>query len=251
VFAVNENSNIWIATLTASAHSDLLDYTLIRSAKRRTVAIQLYHDRLVVRAPTRASLHDIESFIRDKAPWIIKQRKRLMSTPKPAALTYQTGETHLYLGKAYPLKLFMGGAHAVRLMRNAIHITSPTRATSSQIKAKLDRWYHACSQAYFPTLVDKWHKHPYFQGKPLPTLSIRRMRSRWGSLTKQGHMTLNSQLIKAHEDCIDYVVLHEFCHLIHFNHSPAFHQLMSELMPDWKYRKQALKQVLLHTMAVD
>lgn len=220
-----------------------IDFELVRSPKRRTVAIQIYRHKIVVRAPTLASIYDITNFVKSKCPWIIKQREKVAALPAQQALTYQTGELHYYLGTAYPLKIFVGGPHEVKLTRGAIHITTPTRQTSPQIKAKLERWYHARAEAIFPAYLAKWHQHPYFKHKRYPELTIRRMRGRWGSLNSAGDMTLNSQLVKAAEASIDYVVLHEFCHLLHFNHSPSFYKLVTELMPTWKLQKQALKQL--------
>ncbi len=221
-----------------------IDFSLVRSTKRRTVVIQIYYDKVVVRAPKLVSLRDIHAFVKAKLAWIIKQREKIMALPKVPTLTYQTGEIHYFLGKAYTLKLFVGGAHQVKLVRDTIQISAPTKLTAKQVAAKLNRWYHSQSEEAFPAYIAKWHEHPYFHHKPYPNLSIRRMRSRWGSLSQQGEITLNSHLIKASSACIDYVVLHEFCHLLHFNHSPAFYRLVAELMPDWKMRKQALKQLI-------
>lgn len=226
-----------------------VDFALVRSAKRRTVAIQMYRNKVIVRAPNRVSIRNVHDFVNTKADWIIKQRQKLAALPEPEELTYQTGELHYYLGQAYPLKIFVGGAHDIKLVREAIQIDAPRRLTAPQVKAKLERWYHANSQTIFPHYIAKWHKHPYFCEKPYPALFIRRMRGRWGSLSSVGHITLNSQLVRASLDCIDYVVLHEFCHLLHFNHSPAFYGLMEELMPHWRVHKRELKH-LSHGMVL-
>lgn len=217
-------------------------FTLTKSAKRRTIAIQVYRDKVVVRAPSLVSMRQILAFVEDKAPWLLLQQEKLANLPKPIKLSYQHGAMHSFLGEDYPLKLYVGGAHEIALKRDAIHITSPNRLLSSQIKAKLERWYMKQGHRVFPEYVNKWHAHPKFAMKTYPELTIRRMRRRWGSLSSEGNMTLNSMLIKAPSSCIDYVVLHEFCHMYHFDHSPAFYHLLSSLMPDWKVQKQLLKQ---------
>ena len=75
-------------------------------------------------------------------------------------------------------------------------------------------------------------------GVAYPEIKLRRMTSRWGSCRpKTGVLTFNTGLIHADEACIEYVVTHEFCHFIHPDHSPAFHALMTRLMPDWRERK--------------
>lgn len=217
-------------------------FTLTKSAKRRTLAIQIYRDKVVVRAPSAVSMRQIFAFVEAKAAWVFLQQEKLASLPKPPKQSYHHGAMHSFLGEDYPLKLYIGGGHEVVLKRGAIHVTAPTRLTGTQIKAKLERWYMTKSLQLFPDYVKKWHVHPRFASKPYPPLLVRRMRRRWGSLSSEGDMTLNSMLIKAPSPCIDYVVLHEFCHMYHFNHSPAFYHLMTELMPDWKSQKQLLKQ---------
>lgn len=217
-------------------------FTLCRSAQRRTLVIQVHPDKLVVRAPTRVAIAAIYDFVRQKAEWIALQQQRWSGLFKSEPLTYQTGEHHYFLGQPYPLKIYVGGTHSVKCVRESIQITAPTRLTSTQIQSKLERFYQAQSQQQFPIYIEKWSNHAYFKKFNIAAVTIRRMKSRWGSLTKTGKMTLNRYLIKAAENCIDYVVLHEFCHFIHFNHSPAFYALMTELMPDWKERRQQLKQ---------
>lgn len=76
---------------------------------------------------------------------------------------------------------------------------------------------------------------------PDPELKIRYMTARWGSCQPQKRIiTLNSQLIEKPRRCIEYVVLHEFAHFIHPNHSREFYALVERLMPDWKERKREL-----------
>ena len=85
--------------------------------------------------------------------------------------------------------------------------------------------------------------YPVFQkyGVPMPELRIRNMETRWGScLAKKGIVTLNKRLLEAPRNCIEYVVMHEFCHFVHPNHSKQFYAFLTMLMPDWKQRKETL-----------
>ena len=78
----------------------------------------------------------------------------------------------------------------------------------------------------------------------MPKLSVRVMRTRWGSLSPAGRMSLNALLAQTPKPCIEYVIVHEFCHLVHRNHGPDFYALLEQRMPDWKACKQRLKQFL-------
>ena len=87
--------------------------------------------------------------------------------------------------------------------------------------------------------------YPIFSamGVKMPEVKYRAMKSRWGSCRyEKGSLSFNTALAHVPEACVDYVVMHEFCHFIHPNHSPAFHALMTRLMPDWKERKKTLEK---------
>jgi predicted metal-dependent hydrolase len=78
---------------------------------------------------------------------------------------------------------------------------------------------------------------------PFPELRIRKMRSRWGSCSRRAEITLNLELIRMPLDCIDYVITHELCHLVEFNHSARFYELQSRFFPDWKERRRQLEEL--------
>ena len=78
-------------------------------------------------------------------------------------------------------------------------------------------------------------------GLPAPQLRVRKMRSRWGSCSRSAVITLNLELIRMPLPCIDYVITHELCHLVEFNHGPRFYALQARFIPDWKERKRLLE----------
>lgn len=84
------------------------------------------------------------------------------------------------------------------------------------------------------------------RGHECPSLKIRKMKTRWGSLAGGRRMTLNLWLILAPRECIEYVIVHELCHLEHRGHGRRFYRLMDELMPDWRERKRQLEEILRH-----
>ena len=107
----------------------------------------------------------------------------------------------------------------------------------------MNRWLKEYQMMIFKEVVDE--KYALFQkyNVPYPELRVRYMTSRWGSCQpKRGTITLNSQLIKVPRNCIEYVVLHEFAHYIHPNHSRQFWDFVAMMMPDWKERKKELEK---------
>ena len=113
------------------------------------------------------------------------------------------------------------------------------------IKQLMDQWYLNKALLHFNESLDRcWKKFQKFDSAK-PSISVKRMKKRWGSLSKKGLMTLNPELIKAPKECIDYVVTHELCHIKYHNHSAEFYNLLYSILPDWKMIKQKLELQLI------
>ncbi len=128
------------------------------------------------------------------------------------------------------------------------------KSKQEAVRKLLENWYRQQAKVQFAEMLDVcWAKFQEgsLQGlKPAhrkiqkPTLQIRKMKTRWGSLSHKGTLTLNLDLIRAPRECLEYLVMHELCHLIHSNHSPAFYSLLASHLPDWTTRKQTLEKAL-------
>lgn len=148
-----------------------------------------------------------------------------------------------YLGRQYRLKVATGEAATVRMSRGQLVVTVPGKPDAERVKAMLQRWYLARAKAVFGEVLDACL--PRFKGQPPPRLILRAMQSRWGSLSLAGTMTLNANLVRAPRACIEYVVIHELCHLRHRDHDASFFRLLRRVMSDWEKRKQRLEAALL------
>jgi predicted metal-dependent hydrolase len=222
-----------------------IDYSLFYS-DRKTLEIAVHPDRTVmVKAPISSDISLIEKKIQKRARWILRQLNYFRQfTPKTPARCYVQGETHLYLGKQYRLKLVKGPADAVKLSRGFFHITCRNEPTPDTAKKLLKRWYSEKAGLQFAKSMERcWQKMGRLgSGKPrLPRLSIKRMHKRWGSLSGKGTVTLNTDLIRAPKECIDYVVMHELCHLQYHDHSPEFYKLLDSVIPGWEKIKHKLE----------
>ena len=227
--------------MTASIQfgSKQIDF-LIEYSARKSLGITVFPDMIVVaKAPVNTPIEKIKDKIKKKAPWILKQQSFFLSfQPKTPAKKFISGESHLYLGR---LKIVMCNIESVKLKGKFIEV-----ATSDKERAKLllNGWYlknatiklHAIAQP----LIDDFKKHKV---KP-SSIILREMPTRWGSCTPKGKITLNPELIKAPKGCIEYVIIHELCHLLHHDHTQKFLDLQTKKMKDWEKWKMKLEKIM-------
>lgn len=222
--------------------SKFIKYQLIR-CDRKTMEIAVHPDgNVIVKAPMNAHSSLIQEKIQKKSRWILRQLNYFRQfTPKTTKRCYVNGETHLYLGKQYRLKLTKGAENTVRLSRGFFHITCRDAPNPETAKKLLHGWYAEKASIQFLESMDRcWPAFKRF-ASVRPALSIKLMRRRWGSLSDKGTMTLNTNLIRAPKECIDYVVTHELCHLKYRDHGPDFYKLLDSVIPGWKKIKHKLE----------
>ncbi|NQW75877.1 MAG: M48 family metallopeptidase, partial [Cytophagales bacterium] len=134
-----------------------------------------------------------------------------------------------------------GKEESVKLKGKFIEVTASEK---SRAKDLLKDWYLQNAQikfhAFAAPLIDKFKKH-----KVEPSsVVILEMPTRWGSCTPKGKIILNPELIKAPKGCIEYVIIHELCHLIHLDHTQKFLDLQTREMNDWEKWKMKLEKLL-------
>lgn len=224
-----------------------IPYTVVHS-KRRTLGIHVYSDaRVVVRAPFFTRRSTIKKRIDGKADWIQKKIHDLKALPpREPALQYTEGEQHLYLGSAYPLRIMKGKHSAVVLTPQAIEITVRGEVKAIRIKKILDSWYRVQAVNVFGERIARCvPRVPGVKAKHITRVSIRAMKTRWGSLSRKGSLNLNLALIRAELACIDYVVIHELCHFKRYAHDKKYYALLENILPDWKRYKKKLNGMRL------
>ncbi|MEA3332820.1 MAG: SprT family zinc-dependent metalloprotease, partial [Pseudomonadota bacterium] len=126
----------------------------------------------------------------------------------------------------------------VKLLRGRITVTVRERS-GKRIKALLYEWYNKRARDFFNRRLDSLLEQTLWVDRP-PHIRLRAMKTQWGSCSPGGILTLNPHLVKAPRECIDYVILHELCHLAEHNHSDKFYRLMNQIMPRWKPLKERL-----------
>ena len=222
-----------------------IEYYLERS-DRKTMSIAVHPlGEIVIRAPQRASLDSIREKLHKRAFWIVQQQRHFEQfLPRTPARMYVGGESHYYLGRSYKLRIIQGNQEIVQLKSGRLIVQVKQQLEQNEIKGLLENWYREKAQYHFGEIMkNTWS---VFETRQLekPTLSIRRMKTRWGSLSTKGTLSLNLDLIQAPKSAIEYVIVHELCHLVHPNHDKAFFSLLGAVLPEWKDTKSRLEKML-------
>jgi len=224
--------------------SKYIDFTL-SFVERKSLTIKVYPNLSVeVLSPLGSDKKKVLEKIKFKAPWILKQIEQF-KTYKPGTppRRFINGETHLYLGRQYRLKIVPDIVNIIKAYRGQLFIHA-TDTNKDALEKQLQQWYKLKATIVFAEMINeilpKFKKYKIQQ----PKLSIRAMQKRWGSCTPSGKIILNTELIKAPKGSIEYVVIHELAHLVHRNHTKPFFDLQNRMMPDWKKWKDRLEYFL-------
>lgn len=221
---------------------EALGFRFIRSA-RKTLALYVNRDgSVLVRAPLRVPLAHVFIFMGERWEWLQAQRSRFLEAPVPSPFVYKNGEPFLHLGQERLLRVSLASRNQARLVGNELHIgiTAGHMAAQDGLSGIVERWQRREAGKIFPLRLAACHEALCELKLVFPALKIRKMRSRWGSCARNGVITLSLELIRMPLECIDYVVTHELCHLVEFNHSARFYELQSQFLPDWKERRRSL-----------
>ena len=215
------------------------------SHRRRTFAIEVRPEpRIVVRAPAKCPDWLIEARLAERMRWITRQVERLRErrrarVPAPA---WVTGETHFYLGRPQLLEVVEGRRARIEHREGRLRAEMPPGAGPDRVRRALDGWFREQARGVFGEILAVQFALFDSQGRyRCPELAVRRMKTRWGTLVDRRRMTLNLCLIHAPGECIEYVVVHELCHLLYRGHGPRFRALLDRKLPDWRERRSRLE----------
>ncbi len=245
----------------------------VRRSKRRRTRIGLAFDPagvVLVEAPLDAGAAEIRGLIREHKRWLQHRLDKVTNaTGVTACLRYRSGELIHYLGHPYELVVRGGRFDAISLkprrsapeqlglfsschVRGQVLVTltghamapGDSGAAENRVRDVVGSWYRARAEEQFAVSLGVWRSRlPWLRSGEL-SWRHRYMRSQWGSCSRSGRVSLNTHLVKAPIRLIDYVVLHELCHLQHYDHGPRFYGLMSRHMPDWQARRTELDHYL-------
>jgi len=222
---------------------EVIDFEVFeRLSRTQKILIKVYSDcRVVVSTPLNTDDKTIIEAVKQRSRWIYKQLRDFREqsrfiTPRQ----YKSGESHFYLGKQYQLKVLNDDTKpkGVKLLRGRLEVNTLDTELES-IKSHLNEWYRFRAKIIFENRLNQLLNQALWV-KDKPNIRLLTMHTQWGNCSPSGVITLNPHLIKAPAICIDYVILHELCHLVEHNHSERFYQLLNQVMPDWEVVKERL-----------
>jgi predicted metal-dependent hydrolase len=222
-----------------------IPYAVRRSGRRGTVSIAIDpREGVLLTAPSATSLDRLDRVVRTKAAWIVQRLRRQSDLPPPPApREFVSGETFLYLGRQYRLRLGPGrDSVAMRQGRLDVGVYGRTGDAdrAERLRRALVGWYRQRAAERLPEIVTKWARR---LKASVTDVSVSDQRSRWGSCDAKGVLRINWRIIQAPRMCIEYVVAHETTHVEYANHSPAFWAALGRAMPDYEQRRARLREL--------
>ena len=220
-----------------------IKYRIIYS-RRRSIGISIKPDSTVtVHAPYRTSQKTIEKLIISKSRWIAKHLENFKSSVKiNNNHPVKNGSVVLFSGRQFEINIFSASRNHVLIEDKTILIGLKDPADYGLASRVLEKWLKEKAELVFHdrfySILAKYKSYNFTPSE----LRVRALKRRWGSCTTRGCITLSSELIKLEDNFLDYVILHELCHLKHHNHGKEFYMLLTEVFPEWKKTRQVLKK---------
>lgn len=231
--------------LTGYYAGERIDFErLCRRSNAKSVLIKVHPDgKVSALAPAATSNEDVVEAVEKRGRWITRQLTDFYRQNEHVLKRkYISGETHLYLGKQYLLKVHAGNyTVGAKLVKGVLEVYVKDPSPES-VQQALKTWYRLRSRTIFHQRLDKLlPKTLWVEGQP--PIRLFEMKTQWGNCSPAGRLTLNPHLVKAPTACVDYVILHELCHIAEHNHSERFYRLMNQVLPNWREIKQRLDQM--------
>ena len=221
-------------------HIDDIPIIVIRSKRRRSIGIQLDANTFTLRVPHRASDKNIQQSLERFTPWIRKKQTVLVSRPLAPVYDFRYGEHYPWLDTKITLGKTSKRAEP-RFAENQLLIYLPTSVleSSAYLKKCVVHFYKNAGLKHLSDRVDYFAE---LVGKRPAEIKVYSYKRRWGSCSSKDVITFNWQIMLAPAAVADYVVVHELAHLIHFDHSKSFWQVVERVLPDYRTHRKWIKE---------
>jgi predicted metal-dependent hydrolase len=225
--------------------SEEVEYDIVRSS-RRTVALYIKPGgSLLIRAPWFVPAYILLKYVESKAPWITRHREKLKNIkPDQTERLLKDGDTIPFMGSELTVRTAEGMRNSITVSGKELLVAGPGIPGSPlKITALTEAWYLKEAKEYFEVRT-RHLAGQYGDRLPQPaSVSVRKMKRRWGTCRSNGAILFNRQLIKKDRELIDSVIIHELCHLVHHNHGKEFYALLESIIPDYRERRRDLRNL--------
>ena len=208
----------------------------------RNIYLRVYPPtgRVRISAPRRADIDTLRAFALSKLKWIRRAEQRYAAHARERYKKYLDGESHLFLGKHYPLSVITGTARPRVEMKDngSLALYARDKSTLAQRRALMRQWYRGELKARIPGLIEKWQDTI---GAKVRDWGVKQMKTRWGSCNiRARRIWLNLELARKPEYCLEYIVVHEMLHLLERRHNASFKAYLDKFIPAWREYKKEL-----------
>jgi predicted metal-dependent hydrolase len=215
---------------------------IIRTERSKSASIEIEDDTVKVTVPKNLSDQRIEELIKNRTVWIRQKLKIQTETIRSKGKEYVNGETFSYLGRNYRLKCVSGGSDKAKLKNGYITVPIARDASGAAlegcVRQSLQQWYQARA---LEKLKEKTKRYSAILGVDAKSVDVKEYKARWGSCSSSGDVTYNWRIIMAPHHIVDYIVVHELCHLLEHNHGPKYWKHVQTVVPDYKECREWLK----------
>lgn len=207
--------------------------------RRKRMCLQVHPDGEVeVLVPPRTRQSDIDAFIADKANWIVRAQQKQKDRAH-CEVRFESGARFWYLGEWLTLVIEQASSRSYVVVRDGKLVVLGRHGNDPEkVRRALVKWYKEQAKAVIVERVEYWADKI---GVRPNRIRIKSQKTKWGSCSILGNLNYNWKLIMMPMAVLDYVVVHELCHLMHMNHSVAFWALVKRYMPDYKLQRRWLK----------
>lgn len=219
-------------------------FTVIKSSRAKTIRITVCAcSGVLVTVPGHCHTYNLKHILKSKADWIFRQLDLLSELAGcPLPRTFGDGDNFFFLGRRYSLKV-TEGVGAIKLLNGEMLVPCQTGLTGAEKADETRRilleWYRLCANNIIMPRIQNYAR---FMGVNPTGVKIKMQKTCWGSCTGSGNINLNCNLVMAPPEVIDYVIVHELCHLKKRDHSKQFWEQVEAVMPDYQSRRRWLKK---------
>jgi hypothetical protein len=215
----------------------------VRFQKRKTMGLYLLDSGgFEVRAPRGTPQRVIERFVGEHQSWLCERLQGQKRDLESRSRRWLSGAHHYFKGDVIQLRISHGYRPSVELVESGLQLIHSQPDNPEFNEAYVTEWLRHQAKQHFQQRVDHFFNHSQFSGLAAPKVKVRKMKSRWGSCSSKGNVNFNLWLINYPAQYIDYVVVHELCHMLEFSHSERFYRLVSNILPDWRALELGLER---------